>query len=110
MAAKREERRAASLLDQVAALIARTEALLTAAEDGGKASTALACVRELRGLVELQGKATGELASTPQVTINLMASAEYIAVRSAIFSALTQYPEARAAVAGSLLELEAGPS
>jgi hypothetical protein len=110
MQAEREHEGATSLLNRVESLIGRTETLLECAEQDGKVSAALAAVRELRGLLELLGKVSGELDTRPQVTINLMASEEYIAVRSAIFAALMQYPDARAAVAGRLLQLEAGPS
>ena len=110
MQAEREHDGATSLLDQVTALVQRTERLLDTAEGAGSITTALGCVREIRGLLELQGKASGELDTRPQVTINLMASEEYIAVRSAIFAALMQFPDARAEVAGRLLQLEAGPS
>jgi hypothetical protein len=108
MQAEREHEGAASLQDRVEALILRCERLLEAAEQDGKVSAALAAVRELRGLLELYGKASGELSTVPTVTINLMASEEYIAVRSAIFAALMQYPDARLAVASNLLQLEAG--
>ena len=110
MQAEREHDGATSLLDQVTALVQRTERLLDTAEGAGSITTALGCVREIRGLLELQGKASGELDTRPQVTINLMASEEYIAVRSAIFAALQSHPAARAEVAGRLLQLEAGPS
>ena len=106
--AERVEQGAASLLDRVEALIERTERLLRAAEDEGRASAALAAVRELRALLELLGKASGELDTRPQVTVNLLASPEWIGVRAALFAALQTYPDARAAVAGRLLELEAG--
>jgi hypothetical protein len=44
----------------------------------------------------------------PQVTLNLMASPKWLAVRDVILSALMAYPDARALVSGRLLELEAG--
>ena len=110
MQTQREEQGAATLLSRVESLILRTERLLSAAEESGAVTTALAAVREQRELLRLLGAASGELSTTPTVTINLMASDEYIAVRSAIFAALMAYPDARAAVAGSLLQLEAGPS
>jgi hypothetical protein len=109
MQVEREVEQAKGLLQRTERLIERTERLLLAAEQDGKVSAALAAVRELRGLLELLGKASGELATTPMVTINLMASEEYLAVRAAIFAALVAHPDARQAVAGRLLQLEAGP-
>ncbi len=108
--AEREAKGAASLLDRVEGLITRTEGLLTAAEQDGKVSAALAAVRELRGLLELLGKASGELDTRPVTVVNLQASPEWLELRAAIFMALQPYPEARAAVSGRLLELEPGKS
>lgn len=110
IAARRKEAAAADLVGQVRQLVGRADELYEAAVLDGKVTNALAALREMRGSLELLGKATGELDDRPQVTINLMQSDEYVAVRSAIFAALMQYPDARAAVAGRLLALEAGPS
>ena len=92
---RRVERNAGSLLDRVEDLISRAERLLRAAERDGRASTALSAVRELRSLLELWGKATGELDDRPQITVNLLASPEWLSVRDAVFGALTAYPDAR---------------
>jgi hypothetical protein len=100
----------ASLVDRIEVLITNAETMFATAAEAGHGAQALAVLKELRSQLELLGKADGSLATTPTVTINLMASEEYIAVRSAIFAALMQYPEARAEVAGRLLALEAGPS
>ena len=105
--AEQDDRRA-SLLDRIEGLIDRAETLYHAASEEGKASQALAVLKELRGLLELLGKASGELNERPEVTINLLASPEWLGVRDAVFGALTAFPSARAAVSGRLLELEAG--
>ena len=110
MAAEREAEAAAGLVGQVRQLVCRADELYEAAVLDGKVSNALAALREMRGSLELLGKATGELDDRPQVTINLMQSPEWLAVRAALFAALAAYPEARQAVAGRLLQLEAGPS
>lgn len=47
------------------------------------------------------------LRNRAQVTV--MPSAEWLAVREAVFGALTAYPETWAVMGGRLLELEAGP-
>lgn len=101
-----EAEREASLLCRIETLIERTERLLRAAEEDGRSQAALAAVRELRSLLELLGKASGELNDRPQVTINLQASEEWLQVRSALLGALLPYPDARVAVAG-VLELPA---
>ena len=82
--------------------------MFVAAAGEGRTSQALAVVKELRACLELSGKATGELNDRPQVTVNLMASPEWLSVRDVILAALLQYPDARAAVSGRLLELESG--
>ncbi len=101
-----QEDRRATLLERVERLIDRAESLYTAAAEEGKAQLALAAVKELRGCLELLGKATGELNDRPQVTVNLMASPEWLNVRAVIFSSLADYPDARAALSGRLLEIE----
>jgi hypothetical protein len=101
--------RRASLLDRVEGLIERAETLYTAASGEGKAAQALAVLKELRGLLELLGKATGELDTRPVTVVNLQTAPEWLAMRAVILSALMAYPEARACVSGRLLELEAGP-
>lgn len=109
-AAERDENERVTALDRVERLIARMERQLDAAEKAGQAGIALAAGAQIRANIELLAKLTHELDNRPQVTINLMASEEYLAVRAAIFAALQAHPEARTAVAGRLLALEAGPS
>ena len=86
----------------------RTDALYLAALAAGQTAQALNVLKERRGQHELLARLTSFLDSRPQVTVNLMASPEWLAVRDVILSALMQYPDARAAVSGRLLELEAG--
>ncbi len=109
MQVEREADEAKGLLQRTERLIERTERLLLAAEQDGKVASALSAVRELRGLLELLGKATGELRdAAPTVTVNLQTAPEWLEIRALIFAALTTYPEARAAVAGRLLQLGDG--
>lgn len=103
------EEEAADLITRVEGLIARAELMFTAAAKDGQSKQALDVLKELRQLLELYGKATGELKPDgPQVTVNLMASPEWLAIRDAILTVLCAYPEARTAVTGRLLQLEAG--
>ncbi|NLE22082.1 MAG: hypothetical protein GX624_04800 [Actinobacteria bacterium] len=102
-----EAEREASLQQRIERLIERAERLLRAAEEDGRAQAALAAVRELRSLLELLGKASGELNDRPQVTVNLMASPEWLQLRSALLGALLPFPDARVAAA-AVLELPAG--
>jgi hypothetical protein len=98
----------ASLLERIESVIHRAETMFAAAANEGRTTQALDVLKELRLQLELLGKATGELNDRPQVTVNLMASPEWLAVRDVVLSALMAYPEARAAVSGRLLGLEAG--
>lgn len=101
--------RRATLLEQIEVLIRRAEDLFTVAASEGKFNQSLDVLKELRLQLELLGKATGELSTAPTVTINLMQTAEWLELRTVVFAALMAYPDARAAVSGRLLELEAGP-
>jgi len=107
MAAQREEEAASTLVEQVRQLVRRADELYTAAAKDGRSSAALAALKEMRGSLDLLGRATGELDTRPTMTINLLTSSEYLQVRDAIFAALLPYPQARQAVAGNLLQLEA---
>jgi hypothetical protein len=78
------------------------------AERGGERRTVLLAVRELLRIVELQAKLAGALQDNPQV--NIVLAPAWLEVRSAMLVALSPFPDARAAVAASLLELEAGDS
>ncbi len=107
--AERERAGGERLVDRIEDLMDRADRLLSASEESGKVVQALAAVREMRALLELLGKASGELKPDgPQVVVNLISSDEWLAVRAVIFAALAAHPEARQAVATRLLELEAG--
>ena len=104
--AEREAEGAVTLLDRVEDLYSRAKSILEAADEDGKASVSLSAIRELRGIVELLGKLTGELDDRPQQVVNLLVAPEWLRVRAAIVNALDQYPEARLAVAERLAELD----
>ena len=106
MAARREEEAASGLVAQVRQLVRRADELYTAAAKDGRSSAALAALKEMRGSLELLGKATGELKDASPVTvISVQASEEWQQIRAVILSTLMAYPEARQAVAGRLLQL-----
>jgi hypothetical protein len=103
---EREEQGARTLLDRLEDLYRRADRILEAAELDAKPTLMLSAVRELRGLIEVIGKATGEIAERPQVVVNVLGSGEWLKVRCALLAALATYPDARALVASRLLELE----
>ena len=94
------------LLAQLRDLHATTLALLKKADAAGSLGPALMAVREARGNLELLAKLTQQLDSRP--VLNLLIAPEWLTVRAVLLQALAPYPEARAAVAGRLAELEAG--
>lgn len=106
IAAQRKEEAAGTLVEQVRQLIRRADELYLAAAKDGRSSAALAALKEMRGQLELLGRATGELKDTSPVTINLQSSEEWIKLRGIILAALVAFPEARQAVAGRLLQLQ----
>lgn len=102
----REVAQADDLLGQLKGLRNKAVSLLIKAENAGDYRTALAGVREARACLELLAELEGELDRRPQ--INILMAPEWLVVRATLFSALQPYPEARATVAGALLQLEEG--
>ncbi|TFC71401.1 hypothetical protein E3O45_15115 [Cryobacterium sp. TMS1-20-1] len=105
--AQRETGGAVKAIDRAEALYSKAEGLLDAAQLEGKASLSLAAIRELRGIVELLAKLTGELDERPTVQVlNVSTSPEWSQLRGVLLGALGPFPEAHLAVAGALGELE----
>ena len=75
------------------------------AEKSGDLRTALAAIRELVRIVELQERLIGEIKDT--ATVNVLVAPEWLELRSAILSVLQPFPEIRTLVAGELVRLEA---
>jgi hypothetical protein len=101
-----EVARADDLIQQIQDLQERTERLLDKAEASGKWHSAFVGVGQFRQNLELLARLIGELQETPQVQVNILASEQWLAVRGAMVEALQDYPQARAAVATRLLEIE----
>lgn len=96
--------RADDLLGQVTALRDRALALLDRAEGQDDVRAAVVALREARGCVELLAKVAGQLNEAP--TINLVASPDWVRLRTVLLSALAPFPDARAAAAAALLAAE----
>jgi len=99
-----EAARADDLLEQVRHLQAHALDILECAEKAGDLRTALAAISQARGNLELLGKLAGDLDERP--VVNVLLSPQWVMIRTTMLKALSAYPEARAAVAESLLELE----
>ncbi len=102
--AAEEVAQADDLLGQMQDLQQRTLAILEAAEETRQHRTALGAIREARSNLELLAKLLGELDERP--VTNVLISAEWVMVRTAMMEALGAYPQARVAVAEHLSELE----
>jgi hypothetical protein len=94
------------LLGQVKQLRNKAISILLKAEQGGDYRTALMGIREARGCLELLAEMEGELNRTPQV--NLYLAPEWLAVRGRLLVALGDFPEARAAAALALQQVDYG--
>lgn len=106
-AMRSEPSRAIPLLERIESLVDRVEGVVTAAEADGKAQLMLSAVKEMRALLELLGKATGELKPDgTSITVNIATSEEWLRIRGAVVNAVEPYPEARSAIGTALLELE----
>ena len=95
-----------ALIDRIEKQIDRVERVAVAGEKQGSARIVLDATREMRGMLELLGKATGDLRDSPQVSINLLTSPEWVRVRDALFEVLAEHPEVREKVAARLLLLD----
>ena len=100
-----EVAQADDLLSQVRDLHRLAMHILARASAAGDLRTALAGVREARACIETLLEVEGEIDRRPQV--NILIAPEWVQVRSVLLEALTPYADARAAVAGRLVALEA---
>jgi hypothetical protein len=103
---KREDRRAGSLLDRILRLADEAYVILEGAKTQGQVTAALQAIKTIQGLLETEGRLTGELDDRPSTTVNLLVTADWMAVRETIFAALDRHPAAAADVASALLALE----
>ena len=93
-----------TLLGQLAELRADARRIGGKAEDAGDLKTALSGIRELVRIVELTAKLVGELDDQP--VVNVLVAPEWLLVRATLLDALRDHPDARTAVAASLVRLE----
>ena len=99
-----EAARGNDLLARLEGLTADARRIQRKAEAAGEYRTALAGIRELVRIVEVLAELRGELDRRP---VNIVVMPEWAAVRSALLTALQPFPEARSAVAGALMQIEA---
>ncbi len=80
--------------------------VLKEARDAKDHDIALKAIDRVQRQIELQAKLLGELQQ--EGTTNIMVNAEWIEVRALLMHALGDFPEARAAVAQALLQVDHG--
>ena len=108
---KREEadiRTAIDVVGQLKAINGAALSVLKEARETRDGDLALKAIDRIQRQIELQAKLIGELSDGN--TVNVVVSADWIEIRSAILVALQPFPEARHAVAGSLQVIEGGRS
>lgn len=100
---ERAQAGAATAIERVDSLYQRASTILDAAETDGQGSMALSAIRELRSLVELLARLTGELDERPQVAvINMQSTPGWIDLRTQLMAALAAHPAALVAVSEAL--------
>ncbi len=107
---KRDRSAPLSLTDQLRGLVRRAETFLDGAERAGNVPQGLSAIRELRSTLELLGRASGELSDRPGLVVNLVATAEYVELRTTLVQILAKYPQAQLEVADALARAEGVPS
>lgn len=94
------------LLGQIEDLRRQAQRIKDKAEMAGDLRTALRGIRELVRIVELLAKLRGELDERAQV--NILVSQQWTDTRTVLMGALRPFPDARAAAAQALLEVDDG--
>jgi hypothetical protein len=97
---------ALDVVQQLRAINAASLTVLKEARAAGDGALALKAIDRIQKQIELQAKLLGELQDG--ATVNILVSPEWLAVRSALMTTLTRYPDARLAVVESLTALESG--
>ena len=98
----REIVEADSVMSDVVMLRARGIALLDMAESSGDIRTACTALREVRGVIDLLARVTGELESNTKLEVNIFNNSTWIDIRTDVINALRPFPEAKQAVVSAL--------
>ena len=96
----KESAHADALTDRIERLITQSERLLEYGQSEKQGRDWAAGLRELRKSFELLARVSGELDERPQ--INLIATEQWIELRTVILQALVPYPDAKKAIVEAL--------
>ena len=93
-----------SIIERLRALNREASEILAEARTAGQRRDAIAAIRALSDLIELEARLLGELDERPQqnVQIAIAQTPEWARIREAIATALEPYPEARMALSAAL--------
>jgi hypothetical protein len=105
--ARREERGAATVLDQINQLVDKVRVFIDRAEASGDDALTLKGIGELRSSLTLLARLTGELDERPTVTVNLLNSPEIAQLLTDIRGALCPQCRINAATVLDVEELTA---
>lgn len=100
--AEKEVVRAGDLLDEVNSLKDRALTILDTAEKAEDWRTALGCIKEARGSIELLARMIVALQASTEVDV--LRSPEWLELRQRIITTLQPYPEAKEALVRALDE------
>ncbi len=99
LAAAREVKRGATLLERLEDLIDKASQVMDAAEGSSKLTVVLSAIQQQMKMLELRARVTGELDERPQtLVVNLTSTAEWIDLQQRILGALGSFPDAYKAV------------
>ncbi len=108
-----EDELGGSVLDRLERTAAYVQRQLLSGAVAGKPTQVINASREMRSLLEVIGRATGELGNDKAPTVavlNVTTSAEWQRIQATMLRALLPFPEAATAVASALLELQEAPT
>lgn len=100
-----EAKQALDVVRQLRLINGATLAILREARETQAHDLALRAIARVERQIELQARLLGELSDAP--TVNILVAPEWLGVRAAVLAALAPYPEARAAVAATLVAASA---
>ena len=98
----KETAHGSSILERLRELNHRARTILEEAHREGDRREALAAIRELRGLLELEAELLGEIGRGTTVAISLVESPEWHQLRDILISTLEAFPEAKKAVVDAI--------
>jgi len=99
-----EARQALDVIEQLRAINGATLTILKRAHASKDDKVALLAVDRVQKQIELQARLLGDLDDRP--VVNVLITPQWITLRAVILSALADYPEARAALAVALQQVD----